>query len=410
ALFSTGAFDDAVNVKEDEIDFTANGKISQADAEAGMVLLKNEGGLPLVASAKKIVVLGGHADRGVMSGGGSSQVYGHGGNPVADLDLGPKYFPGPVTYYPDSPVAALKHLTKAEVVYNDGKDPQAAAELAKSADVVIVFGTQWTGEGMDAALSLDQNGDALIDAVASANANTVVVLETGGPVLMPWLSKTRSVLEAWYPGSQGGTAIARVLTGAVSPSGRLPVTFPASLDQLPRPVLDGLGKPDRPITQINYDVEGAAVGYKWFDKQNLRPLFAFGHGLTYSRFAYKNLTADARDGRLSVSLTVSNTGKREAADVPQIYVMPTQDAGWEAPKRLVGWDKVTLKPGQSKTVTVSVDPRLLSTFDPATKTWQLKAGTYSIAAGTSAEDIGKGLEVTLPDATFDINGQRPKAN
>ncbi|CAM3342685.1 beta-glucosidase [Asticcacaulis taihuensis] len=410
AMFSTGAFDNAVEVQDDKIDFTANGKVSQADAEAGMVLLKNEGALPLVASAKKIVILGGHADRGVISGGGSSQVYGRGGNPVADLDLGPKFFPGPVSYYPDSPVAALKRLTKAEIVYDDGKNPQAAAELAKSADVVIVFGTQWTAEGVDASLSLDQNGDALIEAVASANKNTVVVVETGGPVLMPWLSKTRAVLEAWYPGSNGGTAIARILTGAVSPSGRLPVTFPASLDQLPRPVLDGLGKPDRPVTQINYDIEGAAVGYKWFDKQKLQPLFAFGHGLTYSSFTYKNLKADMRDGNLSVSLAVSNTGKREAADVPQIYISSPDSAGWEAPKRLAGWDKVALKPGQSKAVTLSVDPRTLSTFDPATKTWRLKAGTYSVAVGTSADSLGKAIEVALPETIFDIRGQKVKVN
>ena len=231
-----------------------------------------------------------------------------------------------------------------------------------------------------------------------------------GPVLMPWLSKTRAVLEAWYPGSNGGTAIARILTGAVSPSGRLPVTFPASLDQLPRPVLDGLGKPDRPVTQINYDIEGAAVGYKWFDKQKLQPLFAFGHGLTYSSFTYKNLKADMRDGNLSVSLAVSNTGKREAADVPQIYVSAPEGAGWEAPKRLAGWDKVALKPGQSKAVTLSVDPRTLSTFDPATKTWQLKAGTYSVAVGTSADSLGKAIEVALPGTTFDIRGQKVKAN
>ncbi|BEV12841.1 glycoside hydrolase family 3 protein [Asticcacaulis sp. DW145] len=410
ALFSTGAFDKAVEVKEAEIDFAAHGKVSQADAEAGMVLLKNEGVLPLAASARKIVVLGGYADRGVLSGGGSSQVYGHGGNPVADLNLGPKFFPGPVTYYPDAPVAALKRLTRAEVVYDDGKDLKAAAELARSADVVIVFGTQWTAEAIDAALKLDQNGDALIEAAAAANPNTIVVLQTGGPVLMPWLSKTRAVLEAWYPGTQGGTAIARVLIGAVSPSGRLPLTFPVSLDQLPRPVLDGLGQPDKPVTQINYEIEGAAVGYKWFDRQNLKPLFAFGHGLTYSRFAYKGLKADLRDGTLSVSLTVANTGKRAAADVPQIYVAAPQAAGWEAPKRLAGWDKVALKPGQSRTVTVPVDPRTLATYDPAGRLWRIRAGTYTVAVGSAADALGPKVEVTLPEATFDVKGQRLAGN
>lgn len=411
ALFATGAFDKPVEVKEAEIDFAAHGKVSQADAEAGMVLLKNEGVLPLAANARKIVVLGAYADRGVLSGGGSSQVYAKGGNPVADLNLGPKFFPGPVTYYPDSPVAALKRLTKAEVLYDDGKDLKAAAELARGADVVIVFGTQWTAEAIDAALSLDQNGDALIEAAASANPNTIVVLQTGGPVLMPWLSKTRAVLEAWYPGTQGGTAIARVLTGAVSPSGRLPITFPVSLDQLPRPVLDGLGKPDKPVTQINYEIEGAAVGYKWFDRQNLKPLFAFGHGLTYSTFAYKGLkAAGLRDGTLSVSLTVSNTGKREAADVPQVYVAAPQAAGWEAPKRLAGWDKVSLKPGQSRVVTIAVDPRGLATYDAASRTWRVKAGTYAVSVGSAADALGPKVEVTLPDASFDLKGQRLSGN
>jgi beta-glucosidase len=149
-------------------------------------------------------------------------------------------------------------------------------KAAKGADVVIVFGTQWTGESIDAELKLDENADALIDAVAKANKKTVVVLQTGGPVFMPWLSKVGAVVEAWYPGTKGGTAIARVLTGEVSPSGRLPVTFAASLDQLPRPKLDGDPKSDTIRTQVNYDIEGAAIGYKWFDKKGLKQLIAFG--------------------------------------------------------------------------------------------------------------------------------------
>lgn len=405
AMFSTGAFDDPVERKDSEIDLAAHAMVTRAGAEAGMVLLKNEGILPLAAIAKKIVILGGHADRGVMSGGGSSQVYAKGGNAVADLDLGPKYFPGPVNYYPNSPVTELKRLTKAEIVYNDGKDLAAAAALAKTADIVIVVGTQWTAEAVDAQLKLDQNGDALIEAAASANPNTVVVLTTGGAVLMPWLPKVRGVLAAWYPGTEGGTAIARVLTGAVSPSGRLPVTFPASLSQLPRPDLDGLGKPDKPITQINYDIDGSAVGYRWYDKQGHTPLFAFGHGLTYSSFGYKGLKAVARDTKVEVTLTVTNTGKREAADVPQIYVSAPASAGWEAPKRLAGWDKVHLKPGQSKAVTLTIDPRILATYDTPTGTWKISGGTYKVALGTSATTLVSSVDVNLAAARLHQDGQ-----
>lgn len=404
-LFSTGAFDKAVAVDDDKIDFAAHAAVTQADAEGGMVLLKNTGLLPLAATAKKIVVIGGYADKGVISGGGSSQVYGQGGNPVKDLGLGPKAFPGPLTYYPDAPLDALKARTKAEVVYHDGKDIKAAAKAAKGADVVIVFGTQWTGEALDAELKLDENADALIAAVAKANKKTVVVLQTGGPVFMPWLSKVGAVLEAWYPGTKGGTAIARVLTGEVSPSGRLPVTFTASLDQLPRPKLDGDPKSETIRTQINYDIEGAAVGYKWFDKKGLKPLFAFGHGLTYSSFGYSDLKTSTADGALSVSFTVTNTGKVATSDVPQVYVSAPASAGWEAPKRLGGWDKVALKPGESKTVTLSVDPRLVATFDSASKTWNVAAGDYEVILARSATDPVATVKVSLSAQKYDVRGK-----
>ena len=209
------------------IDFAANGKVTQADAEEAIVLLKNHDNLlPLGAGVRSIAIIGGHADVGVLSGGGSAQVYPVGGSPVANE--GPAHFPGPMVYHRSSPMRQLAALTKAKVVYNDGKDAAAAAKLAASSDVAIVFGNQWMAESFDAPdLNLPGQQDALIAAVARANPKTVVVLQTGGPVAMPWLNNVGAVLEAWYSGTSGGAAIARVISGEVNPSGRLPATFPA---------------------------------------------------------------------------------------------------------------------------------------------------------------------------------------
>ncbi|MFT4091057.1 MAG: glycoside hydrolase family 3 C-terminal domain-containing protein [Asticcacaulis sp.] len=408
ALFETGVIDNPVpqEVNDAAIDFEAHAKITQADAEGGIVLLKNDRNLlPLAANAKKIVVIGGHADKGVISGGGSSQVYGIGGNPVAGLGLGPgNDFPGPLTYYPDAPLDALKARTTAEVIYHDGANIKAAVSAARGADVVIIFGTQWTGESFDAPLKIDGNGDQLISAVAKANKKTVVVLQTGGPVLMPWLKDAGAVIEAWYPGTRGGTAIARVLTGEVNPSGRLPVTFPASESQLPRPVLDGdITQPDlRPTT--DYNIEGAAVGYRWHDKHGLKVLFPFGHGLSYTQFTYSGLTTDVVDGKLTARFTVTNSGKRDGSDVPQIYVSPV-NGGWEAPKRLGAFDKVHLKAGESQTVSVTVDPRLLANYDSASKTWNIAAGEYEVKLNRSATDQVAAVRVILPAQKYDVNGK-----
>jgi beta-glucosidase len=173
-----------------------------------------------------------------------------------------------------------------------------------------------------------------------------VVLETGGPVTMPWLDKVGAVLQAWYPGTNGGEAIARVLTGEVDATGRLPVTFPKSESQLPRPKLDGDPKKPDDKFDVDYTIEGAAVGYKWFDLKKLEPLFPFGHGLSYTKFEYSNLKAAETNGVLTVSFAVKNVGARAGKDVPQIYIAP-KAGGWEAPQRLGGFKKVSLAPGAS---------------------------------------------------------------
>jgi beta-glucosidase len=403
-LFASGVVEKPVKITT--IDYAAHAKITRADAEEGVVLLKNDKGLlPLLSSAKKIAVIGGHADVGVLSGGGSSQVYPIGGRAVNGE--GPATWPGPMIYFPSSPLKALKaRLPGADIRFADGKDKAAAAKLAAESDVVLVFATQWNGESFDSPLTLENDQDALIDAVASANGKTVVVLETGGPVLMPWLGKVGGVVEAWYPGSEGGEAIARVLTGEVDASGRLPVTFPAALDQLPRPVLDGDPKKPDDLFAVDYTIEGAAVGYKWFDKKGHQPLFAFGHGLSYTTFAYDNLKAETKGGALTVSFDVRNTGKRTGKAVPQVYVSP-KAGGWEAPQRLAGFKKVELAPGATTKVSLTVDPRLLATWNEKAHGWSVAAGDYTVTLGASSRDTAAKADVAVAAKSLPVGLMKP---
>jgi beta-glucosidase len=395
SMFAKGLVDHPV-AQGGAIDFAAHNLVSRGAAEAGMVLLKNAGqALPLPTALKTIAVIGGHADVGVLSGSGSSQVYPVGG---AGFRINSPW-PGPVIYDPSSPLKAIQALAPgAQVVFDDGTDATRAATLAASADAVVVFATQWVGEDHDAAsLALDGNQDALIGAVARANARTVVVLETGGPVTMPWLGSAAAVLQAWYPGTSGGDAIARVLFGVVNPSGRLPITYPVSEAQLPRPVLS-----NGPV--VDYQ-EGAAVGYKWFDAQGLTPLFPFGYGLSYTRFGYSALAAQWKDGKLQVSFTVTNNGAVSGQDVPQLYVSPPT-AQWEAPKRLAGWSKLELAPGASGQLTLTLEPRTLALFDGASKTWRVAAGTYRVTlAHDAGESMPFGVDIDLPALTLDMRGE-----
>jgi beta-glucosidase len=393
SMFAKGVVDNPVKVGP--IDFAAHAKLTRADAEEGAVLLKNKGRiLPLGPEVKKIAVIGGYADKGVLSGGGSSQTYPHGGNAVPGLE--PKSWPGPVVYYPDAPLAAIRaQAPNASLTFVDGRDPAAAARAAAEADVAIVFATQWTSESIDTSLTLPENQDALIEAVAAAQPKTVAVLETGGPVLMPWAERVAGILEAWYPGTAGGKAIANLLFGRVNPSGKLPVTFPRDESQLPRPVRPGTGLANGEMFVIDHS-EGAAVGYKWYDAKKLEPLFPFGHGLSYTDFDYDRLRAEASGGTLTVSFRVKNDGKAAGKDVPQVYISPAA-GGWEAPKRLAAFRKVELAPGADTVVTLTVDPRLLATWDQAKRGWRIAGGGYRVLLGASSRDIKETTDVALPE-------------
>ncbi len=384
SMYANGLMEHPVKIEGEKIDLAANGKVSQADAEEGIVLLKNQDRLlPLANTYKTIAIIGGHADVGVLSGGGSAQVYPVGGSPVANE--GPDGFPGPTVYLPSSPLKALAARMHAKFVYIDGKDAAAAAKLAAASDLAIVFATQWTAESVDQKnLALPNNQDVTIGAVAAANPHTVVVLETGSPVTMPWLKNVGAVVEAWFPGSNGGEAIARVLTGEVDASGRLPATFPMSEAQLPRPAIDGTGLGEHQRFSVDYNIEGAAVGYKWFEKKGLKPLFAFGHGLSYTTFTYADLKAAPKDGSLAVSFKVTNSGARDGKAVPQVYVSKV-GGGWEAPKRLGGWDKLALKAGESRVAQVAVDSRTLAVFDAKARKWKIAGGDYIVTLAQASD-------------------------
>lgn len=404
AMFEHGLVDQPVGPTKN-IDWDAHAKVTQTDSEEGMVLLKNTGKLlPLTNSYKKIAVIGAHADAGVPAGGGSSLVYPRGG--MAVKGLLPATWPGPIMFYPSSPMKAIaKRAPDAKVSYASGTDLAAASKLAAESDVVVLFANQWTGESVDALnLSLPDNQDALIAAVVKANPKTVVVLETGGPVTMPWVDQVGSIVEAWYPGTAGGEAIGRVLFGEVNPSGHLPATFPVSEKQLPRPALDGDPKNESMRFDVDYSTEGAAVGYKWFDLKGMKPLFPFGHGLSYTEFAYSDLKAEVVKGQLNVSFSIKNTGAVAGKDVAQVYVAPVK-AKWEAPKRLGGFKKVDLKPGESTSVTLSVDPRLLAMYHSKDKTWHVEKGDYEVILAKSATEPQTSVKVRLPKQVLDVNGK-----
>ena len=366
------------------IDYEDHARVALQVAREGIVLLKNADGLlPLGANPGRIAVIGGHANLGVLSGGGSSQVTPIGGAaailPIGG-DGGFSIFRRAL-YHPSSPQAAIRAMApEAEVLYEPGDHPASAAALAKTADIAVVFVTRHELEGYDIPdLSLPNGQDQLIEAVAAANPNTIVVLETGNPVAMPWLPRVRAVLAAWYPGQKGGEAIAEILFGKTNPSGRLAMTFPVDASQSMRPQLPGFGsEPGAPVT-VAYG-EGSDVGYRWYARQGVLPLFPFGFGLSYTSFTYSRLEVMDKDS-VQASVTVSNTGGQAGAEVVQFYL--TNVTG-EPRYRLLAFEKVFLDPGASKAITLEVDPRLLADFVSSCPCWDVRAGVYGLAVGRAA--------------------------
>jgi len=416
-IFATGLFDHPVVKKVPDVE--GGYAIAQAMAEKSIVLLKNTRGvLPLEASSvRSVVLIGGHADVGVLTGGGSAQVDAPGGSAVPPPPPGnnPMARFMRMQWLPSSPLRALTAaLPAAKVSFVSGDDVGQAAAAAAQADVAIVFGYQWESEGMDlTTLDLAPEQNKLIEAVAAANPKTVVVLETGSPATMPWIDRVAGVLEAWYPGIRGAEALAEILIGKVNPTGKLAITFPKSDDDLPHPKLimpppesqlnfgsmrsdpakfRELMEKGLPPFQVYYD-EKLKVGYKWYDAEKKPVLFPFGFGLSYTTYAYSELSVTSGE-QLSVSFTVKNTGSRAGSEIAQVYSTLPEAAG-EPPKRLIGWARIDLGPGESKQITVPIPRDRITIYDEATDAWKLVPGSYTILAGGSSQDLPLKHEVTL---------------
>jgi beta-glucosidase len=382
-------------VKTSVVDVEAGLDTARRLEEQSIVLLKNADGiLPLEAGKlHSVAVIGSHANTGMISGGGSAQV-----DPPGAMAPPWKSH----VWFPTSPLKAVSaKIPQATVSFDAGTDVESAATLAKNSDVAIVFVQQWSSEDYDQpSLSLPDNQDALIAQVAAANPRTIVVLETGSAVTMPWLGKVSGVLEAWFAGSDGANAVANVLFGEVNPGAKLPMTFPMSEADLPHPQVTpapaGSPKGHGPHPEFTFAVkydEGLKVGYKWYDAENKAVLFPFGFGLSYTTYRYADLrVTTGKDS--TVTFTVKNTGKRAGTEIAEVYAALPADAG-EPPKRLVGWSKVRLNAGESREVTVNVERRYLSIYDVAANGWKLVPGSYTFMVGGSSKDLPLVQKVAL---------------
>jgi beta-glucosidase len=372
-MMKFGLFDDARKSKP--IPVRKDGVEARRFAEEGMVLLKNIGNeLPLDPNGlRSIALIGPFATNAMTGGGGSSHV-----EPL----------------YAISPADGIRQRvgSKVKVAVADGKNVTEAVALAKSCDVAIIMVGDAATEGRDHLLTLGGNQDELVEAIAGANPHTVLVLKTGSAILMPWVDKVPAILETWYPGEEDGNAVAAVLFGDVNPSAKLPITFPKKLADLPAntpeqyPGVDGTA---------HYS-EGISVGYRHFDAQKIEPLFPFGYGLSYTKFVFKNLAiapekvsaSDNLERTVVVSLDVTNTGKRFGKAVLEVYVgIPSSEAIPQPPAQLKGFEKVALKPGQTRHVRLKLNARSFAYWDINTHGWKITPGTYRIMAGSSSRDF-----------------------
>lgn len=377
-------------------DMNAGNAMALEAARQGAVLLKNTGLLPLARDKSRIALIGGYGNAGVLSGDGSSQVMPPGGY-AATIPMHSHPLLGPTTmrFFPGSPLEALRRsLPEASIEYDPGALIAEAVALARRSDVVVINAIRHEGERFDSAdMSLPFGQDALIEAIAAVHSKVVVVLQTGNPVSMPWLNGVDAVLQAWYPGQAGAQAIADIVTGRANPSGRLPITFPVDVAQTPHPVLPGADVPLGTPINVEYDAD---VGYRWFARTGAKPLYAFGHGLSYTRFDYADFRLKGGE-TVTATFTVTNAGQQAGADVPQLYL--TSRSGQKV-LRLLGFERIELSPGESRTVTIEADPRLLAHYDSNAGSWRILEGDHRVALARSAEDHVVLATAHVPGRTF----------
>lgn len=393
-MFKTHMFgkrpEGALNTREHQ-------QIARKVAEEGIVLLKNDGVLPLKGNVRSIAIIGANADRKHAGAGGSSQVNAkyeiaalEGIRAVADENTKILYAPGYV-------------ISKEGTV--DGKLMREAVNLASGADMVVYIGgwihgysDAWNDNAYDSesldkpSMNLPFGQDRLISEVQKANANNIVILYGGAATDMSgWDKDAKAIIQAWYPGMEGGAALADVIFGKVNPSGKLPMTFPKKLEDSPA---HAIGEYPGKNGVVRYN-EGLLVGYRYFDTKDVEPLFPFGHGLSYTTFEMTNLGVAKNGESVTLSLEVKNTGQMEGAEVVQVYVRDNESALPRPDKELKAFKKVFLKPGASTNVELTLDKNAFMYYDDTKKQWVLEPGKFTILVGSSSRDIKLTGEVTL---------------
>lgn len=383
----------------------------------GIVLLRNKGNLlPLDPSKpQNILVVGENAVKMMTVGGGSSSLKVQ--RETSPLDGLRAQAPAGSTVvwergYVGDPTGEYNGVTSGQDLSESRSADRLiadAADAARRADVVIFVGGLNKATGQDCedsdreSLALPYNQDAVIEALVAANPRTVVVNVSGNAVAMPWADKVPAILQAWFLGSESGNSLADVIFGHVNPSGKLPMTFPVRLDDVAAHAVGeypGTKRADSDIVDIRYN-EGVMVGYRWFDTKKIRPLFAFGHGLSYTTFGYGKLSADASkispDGALTLSVDVTNTGSRAGAETVQLYISDTKASVKRPAKELKNFAKIYLEPGQTKTVTFTVRPSDLAFFDAGAHAWKAEPGEFRAHVGAASDDIRSSLRFALTD-------------
>ena len=372
-------------------------------ATEGIVVLKNDNRILPLAKSGKILVVGENAIKKMTVGGGSSSLKArYECTPLEGIrqELGNQ---AEVSYQRGYVGDLLRSYNSVDTGI-DLSDPRSEEQLitdavtaAAEADVVIFVGGLNKSKGQDcegrdrSAMALPYAQDKVIDAIAQVNKNIVVVIVSGNAVEMPWIEKVDAVVESWFSGTQTGHALADILFGDINPSGKLPFTFPVKLEDNAAHALNAYHKDS---LNVEYK-EGIFVGYRWAEKQNIKPLFAFGHGLSYTTYEYGKAKCSKSGKSFKVSIDVTNTGDRAGKEIVQLYISDNESSLERPVKELKGFKKIALEPGETKTVTFVVEPDMLKFYDPSQSGWVLEKGEFTAHVGAASDDIRSSVDFVV---------------